>query len=82
MLAAMLEQHSSVAYANDITLLCPSLSGMRKMLKVAKDYSDEFNIVFNVVGVGVVISGPATEKYSSQILDLSQNFGQLNCSDS
>ena len=51
----------AVAYAVDITLLCPNLSGMRKMLNVAKDYSDKFNIVFNAGKTQLIPIGKRTE---------------------
>ena len=37
----------SVAYADDIVLLCPSISSTKVMLDVCKDFSDEFKISFN-----------------------------------
>ena len=34
-------------YADDLTLLCPSLSGLKQMLNVCEDYAKEYNILFN-----------------------------------
>ena len=34
-------------YADDIILLCPSLEGMREMVKICKDYATRYNILFN-----------------------------------
>lgn len=37
----------AVAYADDITLLCPSIRGMRKMLNICTVYAAEHSIKFN-----------------------------------
>ena len=34
-------------YADDIILLCPSLEGMREMVKICEDYAAIHNILFN-----------------------------------
>ena len=34
-------------YADDLTLLCPSLAGLIQMLDVCEDYAKEYNILFN-----------------------------------
>ena len=34
-------------YADDIILLCPSLQGMREMVKTCEDYATQYNILFN-----------------------------------
>ena len=34
-------------YADDIILLCPSLEGMREMVKICEDYATLHNILFN-----------------------------------
>ena len=34
-------------YADDLTLLCPSISGMKEMLKICEDYASDYNIIFN-----------------------------------
>ena len=47
-------------YDHNITLLCPNLSGMRKMLMVANDYSDEFKIVFNAGKTQLIPFGNAS----------------------
>ena len=33
-------------YADDIILLCPSLQGMREMVKICEDYATRYNILF------------------------------------
>lgn len=35
------------SYADDVTLLCPTKTGMEEMLKIATDYADEYHMAFN-----------------------------------
>ena len=37
----------ALAYADDITLLSPSMSGLRTLSKVCEEYSTEFDVTFN-----------------------------------
>jgi len=37
----------ALAYADDVVLLAPTASAMRRMLKICDDYAKEFNILFN-----------------------------------
>ena len=37
----------ALAYADDVTLLCPSLHGMQKMIDVCETFADEFDVIFN-----------------------------------
>ena len=37
----------ALAYANNITLLSPSMSGMRTLSKVSEEYATEFDVTFN-----------------------------------
>ena len=34
-------------YADDLTLLCPTLSGLQEMLNVCEDFAKDYNILFN-----------------------------------
>ena len=36
----------ALAYANDITLLSPSVSGLRTLSKVSEEYATEFDVTF------------------------------------
>ena len=38
----------ALSYADDITLLCPSVWGLNKMLKICNKYRLENNIIFNI----------------------------------
>ena len=35
------------SYADALTLLCPSLAGLKQMLNVCEDYAKEYNILYN-----------------------------------
>ena len=37
----------ALGYADDIVLICPSLSGLRDMIKICEDYAKDHNILFN-----------------------------------
>ncbi len=37
----------ALSYADDITLLCPSIRGLNKMLKICSTFADNFDITFN-----------------------------------
>ena len=41
-------------YADDLTLLGPSLAGLKQMLNVCEDYAKEYNILFNAFGQHVL----------------------------
>ena len=34
-------------YADDLSLLCPSFTGIKEMLKTCEDYAMKHNILFN-----------------------------------
>ena len=36
-----------LGYADDLTLLCPSLKGLKSMVKVCEEYADEFHVKLN-----------------------------------
>ena len=36
-----------LSYAEDITLICPSLRGMKCMLKICSDFAENFSLTFN-----------------------------------
>ena len=37
----------ALGYADDVTLLCPSLQWMNKMLKICEQYANEYCVTFN-----------------------------------
>ena len=66
----MLYQHSlchigkkfvgCIAYADDIVLLSPSVSSLSSMLRICEQFSEEFNISFNVKKSKLLVYGKAT----------------------
>ena len=38
----------ALGYADDLTLLSPTLSGLKSMLQIADSFGDEYDIMFNV----------------------------------
>ena len=46
-----------LAYTNDITLLSPSMSGLRTLSKVYEEYAIEFDVTFNGKKVSCCFSG-------------------------
>jgi len=49
-----------IAYADDIVLLSPSLSSLSSMLRICEQFSEEFNISFNVKKSKLLVYGKAT----------------------
>ena len=47
----------ALAYADDITLLSPSMSGLRTLYKVCEEYATEFDVTFNGKKTVVVFQG-------------------------
>lgn len=39
--------YGALAYADDITLICPSLKGLQKMVDICEDFSHEYGLKFN-----------------------------------
>ena len=37
-----------LSYADNITLICPSLRGMNCMLKICSDFAENFSLTFNI----------------------------------
>ena len=37
----------ALAYADDIVLLCPSVNGMNKLIKICEDFANDHSLVFN-----------------------------------
>ena len=47
----LLKMHTYVgalSYADDITLLCPSIRGLNEMMYICCEYAEEYNIVSNI----------------------------------
>ena len=39
--------YGALAYADDVTLLCPTIAGLRRMLEICDRYSEQFEMQFN-----------------------------------
>ena len=39
----------ALAYADDVTIICPSLRGLNKMLEMCNEYANANHIYFNTV---------------------------------
>ena len=37
----------ALSYADDITLICPSLRGLNEMIQMCSDFADDYDITFN-----------------------------------
>ena len=49
--------NGALAYADNITLLSPSMSGLRTLSKVCEEYATEFDVTFNGKKVSCCFSG-------------------------
>ena len=38
----------ALAYADDITLLCPSLHGLQEMVNICADFGTDYHVTFNL----------------------------------
>ncbi len=47
----------SLAYADDVVLLCPTLSALKDMLHICEEYSKDFNISFNACKSKLIVYG-------------------------
>ena len=41
----------ALGYADDLTLLSPTLSGLKSMLQIADSFGDEYDVMFNVKNI-------------------------------
>ena len=52
-----------LAYADDLTLLAPSPTAMRKLLRICDEYAYEYSIVFNANKSKCLVVRPANRKF-------------------
>ena len=38
----------ALSYADDITIICPSIRGLNKMLKIRNEFAQSNKIIFNI----------------------------------
>ena len=48
----------ALCYADDLTLLCPSLRGLNTMLQICADFADEYSVAFNATKTVAVTFDP------------------------
>ena len=58
----------ALSYADDITLLCPSVWGLNEMLKICNKYRLEYNIIFNTKKTVCIKFGSTVNKGESAFL--------------
>ena len=55
--------HIALGYADDLTLICPSLNALNQMLSIYTDFAKQYNIVFNAQRTtGIKFSAPVTQQ--------------------
>ena len=47
----------SLAYADDVVLLSPTLGSLKEMLNICEQYSTDFNIIFNASKTKLMVFG-------------------------
>ena len=52
---------SVLVYADDILLLCPSVKGLQRLIKICEEYASDYNLIFN------------TDKKKSKCIKISKN---------
>ena len=57
----------AVTYADDITLLSPSVNGLKHMLKVCEQFSHDFDIEFNPGKSKMLLFNATPDFLSSEI---------------
>lgn len=53
----------ALAYADDIVLIAPTASAMRRLLRICSDYANEFDILFNPSKTKCLIAAPSARHY-------------------
>ena len=65
-----------LTYADDISLLCPILSGIQKMLQIGEDYAINYKITFNATNIQVLYFS-YLDKDHSDLLSLTMKDGNV-----
>ena len=63
-------------YADDISLLCPTLSGIQKMLQICEEYTFNYKITFNATKSQLLYFS-YLDKYHSDLLSLTMKMEML-----
>ena len=62
-------------YADDLSLLCPSFSGMREMLNVCERYANESKILFNACKSPILLFSKNDDSENNRKPKLCMNNG-------
>ena len=64
-------------YADDLSLLCPSFSGMKEMLSICEQYAHDNNIMFNASKSQLIYFGKNKDQAHTMKPPLRMQYGQL-----
>ena len=64
-------------YAEDLSLLCPSFSGMKEMLSICEQYAHDNNIMFNASKSQLIYFGKNKDQAHTMKPPLRMQYGQL-----
>ena len=71
----------ALGYADDIILLCPSVAGLKNMIKICEEYANEHNIIFNGSKSKYLVFGKyeynPTVKVNNEIVSRSESAEHL-----
>ena len=71
----------ALGYADDIILLCPSVAGLKDMIKICEEYANEHNIIFNGSKSKYLVFGKyeynPTVKVNNEIVSRSESAEHL-----
>ena len=66
----------AVSYADDITLLSPSLHGLNRMLEICAKFADNFDITFNSKKTLCIKFGESLNGKKCATTDVKQKYAQ------
>ena len=58
-------------YADDICLLAPSASGMRKMLRICENFAEQFHVLFNASKSALIVHSSNRQTHDNVEMNLS-----------
>ena len=67
----------ALSYADDITLLCPSIRGLNEMLSICCEFGDNCNIVFNPKKTVCIKFGDKVNEFENIYMNNTFN-GEIN----
>ena len=67
----------ALAYADDVTIICPSLRGLNKMLEICNEYAAANHIYFNSMKTVCIKYGDSVMEYEKALLMECIYLGQI-----